>query len=52
MQLVEQVSAPVDKLENVLWEREKYWQTQLFTITHGLNSEADWYSTNRKGYRK
>ena len=22
----------------MLWEREKYWQAQLFTLTHGLNS--------------
>ena len=23
--------------DKVLWEREKYWQAQLFTLTHGLN---------------
>ena len=25
-------------LESKLWEREKYWQCQLFTNTHGMNS--------------
>ena len=39
-------------LESKLWMREKYWQAQLFTLTHGLNCEAEWFSTNRKGYRK
>ena len=34
-----------------LWEREKYWQAQLFTLTHGMNSLDDWYSTKRKGHR-
>ena len=25
----------------MLWEREKYWQAQPFTLTHGLNSPND-----------
>ena len=41
-----------DKLDSNLWQREKYWQAQLFTMSHGLNSNFDWYCTNRKGYRK
>ena len=35
-----------------LWSREKYWQAQLFTLIHGMNSTWDWFSSNRKGYRK
>ena len=35
-----------------LWSREKYWQAQLFTLTHGMNRTWDWDSSNRKGYRK
>ena len=37
--------------DKVLWEREKYWQARLFTLTHGLNMN-DWYALNRQGYRK
>ena len=32
--------------------KEKYWQAQHFTLSHGMSSTRDWYSTNRKGYRK
>ena len=39
-------------LENKLWEREKYWQCQLFTNTHGMNSVSDLYASKRKGCRK
>ena len=39
-------------LENKLWEREKYWQCQLFTNTHGMNSVSDLYAGKRKGCRK
>ena len=28
-------------LEGKLWSREKYWQAQLFTLTHGMNSAWD-----------
>ena len=53
VQLIETVvSENPDKLDSKLWQREKYWQAQLFTMSHGLNSTFDWYSTNRKGYRK
>ena len=27
-----------DDINKVLWEREKYWQAQLFTLRHGLNN--------------
>ena len=38
--------------DKVLWETEKYWQAQLFTLTHGLNNMNEWYALNRRGYRK
>ena len=52
VQLIECLDGNVEDLEGKLWQREKYWQAQLFTMSHGLNSLQDWYSTNRKGYRK
>ena len=38
--------------ESILWEHEKYWQCQLFTNMHGINSLSDLYSRSRKGCRK
>ena len=39
VQLIEQVLARKgEDGDKVLWECEKYWQVQLFTLTHGLNS--------------
>ena len=38
--------------EDLLWEREKYWQAQLFTNLYGMNLDNDLYSTKRKEYRK
>ena len=52
IQLIEQVSGGNYDIESKLWSREKFWQAQLFTLSHGMNSSWDWYSTNRKGYRK
>ena len=40
------------KLYNLLWEREKYWQAQLFTNLYGMNNNNDLYSMKTKGYRK
>ena len=51
VQLTESVVSDLD-LENKLWEREKYWQCQLFTNTHGMNSVSDLYASKRKGCRK
>ena len=51
LQLIESVVSNLD-LENKLWEREKYWQCQLFTDTHGINSVSDLYPSKRKGCRK
>ena len=51
MQIIEVI--PPNKCNDAyLLEREQYWQAQLFTISHGMNSPDDWFSTNRKGYRK
>ena len=50
-QLIEVSVQSDDDIDNVLWEREKYWQAQLFTLSHGLNNPNEWYALNRKGYR-
>ena len=50
--LIEQVEEGDYNAEGKLWYREKYWQAQLFTLSHGINSTWDWYSTNRKDYRR
>ena len=53
IQLMEQVSVNNSKnIDKMLWERVKYWQAQLFTLTHGLNSTNEWYAQNRRGCSK
>ena len=53
VQIIEQIySEDPSNIEEVLWYRERYWQSQLFTVTHGMNSINDLYSKRRKGYRK
>ena len=54
VQLIEQVLCnDADKdIEVILWEREKYWQYQLFTNVYGINSVSDLYSRKRKGCRR
>ena len=53
VQLMEQVqSNNLENTEEVLRDREKYWQSQLFTITKGMNSILDLYSSKRKSCRK
>ena len=39
-------------IEDLLWEREKHWQAQLFTNLYGLNNINDLYNMKKKGYRK
>ena len=39
-------------IEDILWDREKYWQSQLFANVKGMNSISDLYSVKRKGCRK
>ena len=39
VQLIEKVSVEKDDdIDKVLSEREKYWQAQLFTLSHGSNN--------------
>ena len=38
-------------IEDLLWEREKYWQAQLFTNFYGMNNISDLYSMKKKGYQ-
>ena len=54
VQLIEQVlCSDADKvIEVIRWEREKYWQSQLFINVYGMNSVSDLYSRKRKGLRK
>ena len=52
VQIIEQVCRNAPNFEEILWHREKYWQSQLFTTTHGINSVTDLYCSKRKGYRK
>ena len=41
-----------EDVDEVLWEREKYWQAQLFTLKHELNNMSKWCALNRRGYIK
>ena len=53
VQLIEQVHCnDLENIEDILWDREKYWQSQLFTIAKGINSILDLYSSKREGCRK
>ena len=53
VQLIEKNSVKIDEdINKVLWEREKYWQAQLFTLSYGLNNPNQCYAVNRRGYRK
>ena len=53
IQIIEQVFKNHQfSIEDLLWEREKYWQTQLFTNLYGMNNIHDLFSMKRKGYRK
>ena len=40
-----------EDVDKVLWVREKYWQAQLFTLTHGLKT-YERYALNRRDYKK
>ena len=54
VELIEQVlcNDADNDIEAILWEREKYWQSQLFTSVHGINSVSDLYSRKGKGCRR
>ena len=52
-QLIEKVSVNnSENIDKMLWEREKDWQAQLFTLTHGFDSPNEWYAQNRWGHKK
>ena len=36
IQLIESANGPYNLLAQKSWQREKYWQVQLFTLNHGL----------------
>ena len=54
VQLIAKVYCIYDNcnIEDILWDREKYWQSQLFTNVKSMNSITELYSVKRKGYRK
>ena len=52
VQIIEQVYSNATDIQQILGHREKYWQNQLLTTTHGMNSLSDLYCSKRKGYRK
>ena len=53
VQLIEQVYCnDLENIEDILWDREMYWQSQLFTIAKGMNSILDLYSSKRKDCKK
>ena len=50
---IEQVhSNNLENIEDVLFDREKYWQSQLFTIAEGMNNILDLCSSKIKDCRK
>ena len=52
-QIVEQVfNTNQFTKEDLLQEREKYWQAQLFTNLYGMNNINDLYSLKRNAFRK
>ena len=51
VQIIESVQCDYN-LEGNLWKMERYWQCQIFTNTHCMNSVSDLYSTKRKGFRE
>ena len=53
VQIMEQVfNKNQFSIENLFWEREKYWQTQLSTNLYGINNINDLCGVKRKRYQK
>ena len=54
VQLIEKNSFTHDSsnTKGILWDIEKYWQSQFFTNIKDVNSVSDIYSSDRKGCRK
>ena len=52
-QIIEQVfNNNQFSIEDLLWEREKYWQAQLFTKLYGINNINGLYIMKRKDCQK
>ena len=52
VQIIEQVYGNATDIAEILWHRRNYWQSQLFTATHGMNSLRYLCCYKRKEYRK
>ena len=54
VELIEKVYCIYDNrnIEDILWDREKCWHSQLFLNAKGMNSISDLYSVKGKGDRK
>ena len=54
VQLIKKVYCIYDdcNIEDIVWDREKYWPSQLFTNVKGMNTISDLYFIKRKGCRK
>ena len=53
VQLMQKVSVQNDdNIDKALWERKKYWQTQLFTLSLRLNNPNECCALNIRGYMK
>ena len=39
-------------IDGLLWEREKYWQAQLFATLYGINNINGLYNMKRKDHQK
>ena len=50
VEMIEQVYSNATEIEDILWDREKYWKNQLFTTTYGMNSFTDLCCSKRNGY--
>ena len=46
VQIIEQVYSNATEIKEILWHRENYWQSQLFTTTHGMNSLTSYYNVD------
>ena len=53
VQLIEKVFIQNDgNIDKVLWERQKYWQVQLFMLNQGFKNLNEWYAMNRRDFKK
>ena len=53
VQLIEKVFIQNDgNIDKVLWERQKYWQVQLFMLNQGFKNLNECYAVNRRDFKK